>query len=129
MVTLDTVLATMNTPIRTNKAAAKFQAAASCHNQLTHPADLARAKVIVELSERCHNHPIRNLVRSRFTPERAYSTYFAYMQAVSARCGPDCLIAQPRQRSGLQRELGRFHPLIYVGVGIDRAGLRGGRLS
>jgi hypothetical protein len=73
---------------KAKKAAAESQAAASRHNQLTRPSDLVRAKMIVELSERCQNSPLQNLVRSGFSPERAFAILIAYLNAVSTRKGP-----------------------------------------
>jgi hypothetical protein len=74
---------------KAKKAAAKSQAAASCHNQQTRPSDLVPAKMILDLPEKWQNFPVRDLVRLGFSLERSYSIYFGYMRAVMAHHGAD----------------------------------------
>jgi excisionase family DNA binding protein len=63
--------------------------AAVCNNAQPRPTDLALAKTIVELSEKCHYQPVQNLMRSGFNLECAFTINIAYMYAVSIRKGPE----------------------------------------
>jgi excisionase family DNA binding protein len=76
--------------LKTNpkKAAAKSQAAASRHNQITRPTDRVLARNIVELSERCFYNPVHNLILAGFTPERAFRIFNTYLYAVDTGIHP-----------------------------------------
>jgi excisionase family DNA binding protein len=70
------------------KMAVRVQAAIS-NNAQPRPTDLVLAKTIVELSERCHYEPLRNLMLSGFNLECAFSIQLAYMYGVKTRIGPN----------------------------------------
>jgi excisionase family DNA binding protein len=80
------------------KAAAESQAAASRHLKLVNRTDFLLAKNIVELSDKCHYSPIKNLMQSGFTFERALSIECFYLYAVDTRIGPEFVGARRAAR-------------------------------
>jgi hypothetical protein len=98
--------------------------AAVVNNAQPRPTDLALAKTILELSEKCHYQPVQNLMRSGFNFECAFTINIAYMHAVSIRKEPKWVGAaraarligvsrrrvQAMARAGeLRTFLGKFH--------------------
>jgi hypothetical protein len=76
-----------NSKANPKKMAVRVQAAMRNHAQ-PRPSDLALAKTIVGLSEKCHYQPEQNLMRSGFSFDYACMINNAYMLAVKTRIGP-----------------------------------------